>query len=70
MTFIEQMHEIAREKKKRLVLPEGTEKRTLEAAAIIVQKKNSRGNNSHRNCGKDSWGSKDIGRQFARYLYH
>jgi phosphate acetyltransferase len=37
MTFIESMHNLARDMKKRLVLPEGTEPRTIQAAAIILK---------------------------------
>jgi phosphate acetyltransferase len=36
MTFIESMHNLARDMKKRLVLPEGTEPRTIQAAARIL----------------------------------
>ncbi len=36
MTFVEQMHQIARSMKKRLVLPEGTEARTVQAARLII----------------------------------
>ncbi|AHC14530.1 phosphate acetyltransferase [Salinispira pacifica] len=35
MTFIENMHHIAKQKQKHLVLPEGTEPRTIQAAAEI-----------------------------------
>jgi phosphate acetyltransferase len=37
MTFIEKMHKTARDKKKHLVLPEGTEGRTIQAAAEILK---------------------------------
>lgn len=37
MTFIDEMRDIARDMKKHLVLPEGTEERTVQAAALILK---------------------------------
>lgn len=39
MSFIERMHQLAKEKPGRLVLPEGTELRTIQAARVLVDQK-------------------------------
>jgi phosphate acetyltransferase len=39
MSFIERMHQLAKEKPGRLVLPEGTELRTIQAARLLVDQK-------------------------------
>ncbi len=39
MKFIERMHQLAKQNPKRLVLPEGTEARTIQAARILVDEK-------------------------------